>query len=364
MVYWRSFLPFFVIAALLVALLPSGSASALGDNYVGPQFRRYYQQHQGMRVLGYAQTGVVIAGDRAVQYFEKGRIEDHSAEVADPRWALMYGRLTAELMQQAPWGVVNNTTFTYGDLSYLSTLKQDPPPEFSGGTIAVEGGTFVPYHPQLGSAPGYVVPSYFWEYMNRSDLFPGGWLHDIGLPMTGVLNAETVKHGERRSIMLQAFERTVLTYDPLNPPGWQVERGNIGTDALLLLGRPGGGAKRIEIDLSRQWLYAFEGSEMVYDAPVSTGKDGFETPAGNFKIFAKYRSKTMSGSAGGESWYVPDVPHAMYFRAGGYAIHGTYWHNQFGTGRRVSHGCVNLPLHAAALLYGWAPIGTPVIIYH
>jgi lipoprotein-anchoring transpeptidase ErfK/SrfK len=45
---------------------------------------------------------------------------------------------------------------------------------------------------------------------------------------------------------------------------------------------------------------------------------------------------------------------------GDVAMHGTYWHNMFGTGVRMSHGCINLPLNSAAWLYGWAPPGTPV----
>jgi lipoprotein-anchoring transpeptidase ErfK/SrfK len=69
----------------------------------------------------------------------------------------------------------------------------------------------------------------------------------------------------------------------------------------------------------------------------------------------------MSGTAGGEYYSVPDVPHAMYIN-GDIAIHGTYWHNMFGTGVRMSHGCINLPLDSASWLYGWAPAGTPVLV--
>jgi lipoprotein-anchoring transpeptidase ErfK/SrfK len=49
----------------------------------------------------------------------------------------------------------------------------------------------------------------------------------------------------------------------------------------------------------------------------------------------------------------------MYIN-GGVALHGTYWHNRFGTGARLSHGCINLPLRAASWLYDWAPMGTTV----
>jgi lipoprotein-anchoring transpeptidase ErfK/SrfK len=50
----------------------------------------------------------------------------------------------------------------------------------------------------------------------------------------------------------------------------------------------------------------------------------------------------------------------MYFYRG-YAIHGTYWHNNFG--RPMSHGCVNMRTGDAAWVYNWAPIGTPVVTH-
>jgi sporulation and spore germination protein len=108
----------------------------------------------------------------------------------------------------------------------------------------VRTGTFIPYDPYLRPEPGYIVPLYFWSYLNRADLFPGGWLHDIGLPMTDAFQTTAVKNGTRRAITIQAFERTVLTFDPLNPSSWQVERGNIGADALHALPQP---ASAIEI---------------------------------------------------------------------------------------------------------------------
>ncbi len=117
----------------------------------------------------------------------------------------------------------------------------------------------------------------------------------------------------------------------------------------------------IVVSISEQWLYAYEDDVQVFDAPVSTGKDGFDTPTGDFAIYEKIESQTMEGSIGGEDYYVPDVPHVMYIN-GGVALHGTYWHDLFGTGIRMSHGCINLPLDAAAWLYDWTDIGTPVSV--
>ncbi|MDX1378970.1 MAG: L,D-transpeptidase, partial [Anaerolineales bacterium] len=71
----------------------------------------------------------------------------------------------------------------------------------------------------------------------------------------------------------------------------------------------------------------------------------------------KYRSNKMSGPG----YYLPDVPYIMYFH-GSYGLHGTYWHNNFGT--PMSHGCVNLTIEDAGWLYNWASIGTLVNVHY
>lgn len=117
----------------------------------------------------------------------------------------------------------------------------------------------------------------------------------------------------------------------------------------------------VDVSIGQQWLYAYEDDVLVYSAPVTTGKDGFNTPMGNFAIYDKLPLQTMRGSAGGEAWYVPDVPWVMYIY-GGVALHGTYWHNLFGSGYRISHGCINLTIADAQWLYNWADIGVPVSV--
>jgi lipoprotein-anchoring transpeptidase ErfK/SrfK len=114
--------------------------------------------------------------------------------------------------------------------------------------------------------------------------------------------------------------------------------------------------KWIEVDLSKQRLYAHEGQETVLTAVVSTGTRYYPTVTGRFKIYAKYRSAPMSGPG----YYLPNVPYTMYFYRG-YAIHGTYWHNNFG--RPMSHGCVNMKTPEARWLFNWAPKGTLVVVH-
>jgi lipoprotein-anchoring transpeptidase ErfK/SrfK len=62
----------------------------------------------------------------------------------------------------------------------------------------------------------------------------------------------------------------------------------------------------------------------------------------------------------GTPYDVKDVPNVMYINYDAEALHGAYWHNNFG--HRMSHGCINLPLDVAAFLYEWAPVGTAVTV--
>src|SRR5262249_56314144 len=88
--------------------------------------------------------------------------------------------------------------------------------------------------------------------------------------------------------------------------------------------RPSGGGKLVVVNRSDQGLYAFEGDTQVFDAPVSTGRDGMQTPAGTFSIYAKLKLQTMDGVTDGKAWVVPNVPNVMYIN-GGVAMHGAYW---------------------------------------
>lgn len=122
------------------------------------------------------------------------------------------------------------------------------------------------------------------------------------------------------------------------------------------------GEKWIEVNLSTQTLIVWRGSTKISSSLVSTGKPGFDTPTGTFRIQAKYVSVTMAACVNGECWDTPGVPWDMLFRSGGFYIHGAYWHHDFGKVR--SHGCVNLPVPYAEWLYGWTPIGTRVWIHY
>lgn len=112
-----------------------------------------------------------------------------------------------------------------------------------------------------------------------------------------------------------------------------------------------------DLNLSTQRLYAYRGKDLVNSFIVSTGTWAHPTVTGHYRIYVKYRYAHMSGPG----YYLPNVPYTMYFYKG-YGIHGTYWHDNFGT--PMSHGCVNLRTSDAKWAYQWAKVGTMVNIHY
>jgi hypothetical protein len=120
------------------------------------------------------------------------------------------------------------------------------------------------------------------------------------------------------------------------------------------------GEKSVLIDISLQYLWAYQGEQVLWQGYVSTGTARFATPPGSYTVLSKIPSQTMEGVLGGEYYNVPDVPDVLYFTDRGHALHGTYWHNNFGT--PMSHGCVNLPMDVADWMYQWSTLGMRVEI--
>lgn len=119
--------------------------------------------------------------------------------------------------------------------------------------------------------------------------------------------------------------------------------------------------KLITIDIGSQMLYAWEGGQIINKTPVSTGMYYTPTVKGDFRTWWKTPLQNMKGSYPPyEPYSIKNVPNVMYFYKD-YAIHGTYWHNRFGS--RASHGCVNVPVAFSQWLYDWAPKGTRVVVF-
>jgi len=119
----------------------------------------------------------------------------------------------------------------------------------------------------------------------------------------------------------------------------------------------GDGVRWIDVDLSKQMLYAYEGNTVVKSFLVSTGVRAHPTVTGKYHIYVKYLYTLMHG----DGYYLPNVPYTMYFYKS-YGIHGTYWHHNFG--HPMSHGCVNMYTPDAEWMYYWAKVGTLVNVHY
>lgn len=119
----------------------------------------------------------------------------------------------------------------------------------------------------------------------------------------------------------------------------------------------GNGEHWVEVNLTNQTAAAYEGEQLVRSFVVSTGTWLTPTVTGQFKIYVKYRAADMTGPG----YYLPDVPYVMYFFED-YGLHGTYWHNNFGT--PMSHGCVNFTIDDSAWLFDFASVGTVVYVHY
>ncbi len=129
-----------------------------------------------------------------------------------------------------------------------------------------------------------------------------------------------------------------------------------------------GRRKWIDISIRDQALVAYEGQRPVFVTLISSGRgglgerdesnpDGEKTVRGTFMIHEKSVSSTMDGDEDrADSYELQDVPMVQYFHRG-FALHGAYWHDDFG--KKRSHGCINLAPHDAAWLFEWTDPAVP-----
>ncbi len=128
---------------------------------------------------------------------------------------------------------------------------------------------------------------------------------------------------------------------------------------------PGPGERWVLVDISDQEARAMIGRKVYHTALVTTGKDGWETPLGEFHILYRVYNETMTSAAiGAEEYYVlTDVLFTQYFTNAGHALHLNYWRDDSYFGNvRSSHGCVGMRYADAEFFWNFAGVGTRVVI--
>jgi lipoprotein-anchoring transpeptidase ErfK/SrfK len=228
-----------------------------------------------------------------------------------------------------------------------------PNPNFvyAGQRLIVPGGTYVP-------APANPAPT----GGNIYTVNPGDTLGTIagrfGTTVATLMRANSLNNpnfvytGQRLNIPGSISTQPAPNPVPAPAPA-PAPLPAVGTSPV-----PPTTGKWIDVSITKQTITAYQGSTPLKSVLVSTGVSWHPTPVGRFAVYTKIKSQTMSGGYGADSYYLPGVPWVMYF-TGAYAIHGTYWHRNFGT--PMSHGCVNLSTDDAKWFFDWAEIGTPVV---
>lgn len=133
------------------------------------------------------------------------------------------------------------------------------------------------------------------------------------------------------------------------------------------------GGKLIIVSLSRETLYAYQGTRLVLQTLVTTGNPNLLTPIGSYSVMAKYHPFEFISPwpLGSPFYYPPSLSqYAMLFRGGGYFLHDAPWRSVFGPGSNGpgqpgsnyggTHGCVNIPPGSMLSLWNWTPVGTSV----
>ncbi|HEX2910753.1 MAG TPA: CAP domain-containing protein [Chloroflexia bacterium] len=197
-------------------------------------------------------------GQRLVQYFDKGRMEINNPDAdRNSDSFTTSGLLCSELVtgriqvgdnqyeQREPAqipvaGDLNSPTgptyATFNAVSSLNTGNRAEPKKGAvtdfinrDGEVSSAGNYrdmvhYATYEPKLG----HNIPDVFFNWLNNFSTRGTVWQQVTGLPITEPYWATFKIGGVERQVLVQLFERRVLTFNPQNPREWQTELGNIG----------------------------------------------------------------------------------------------------------------------------------------
>jgi lipoprotein-anchoring transpeptidase ErfK/SrfK len=134
---------------------------------------------------------------------------------------------------------------------------------------------------------------------------------------------------------------------------WMVKRVSLGLAAAMMITMPllsgTADAKRvadglqINVDVGGQNMEVYMDGKRIHRWPISTGRDGYNTPGGTF------RPQRLEREWFSKKYDDAPMPYSIFY-SGGFAIHGT--NDTRRLGRTASHGCIRLAPGNAARLFG------------
>ncbi|MBQ2677890.1 MAG: L,D-transpeptidase family protein [Firmicutes bacterium] len=119
------------------------------------------------------------------------------------------------------------------------------------------------------------------------------------------------------------------------------------------------------VNISKQSMMYVRDGRLILETPVITGmKNKYDTPKGTYSVQYKARNVNLKGQVDDDEWDVT-VSYWVAFIGGSYGFHDAGWKSNFGGQTYTwngSHGCVNMPVSAAAKFYSEVAVGTRVFI--
>lgn len=279
-------------------------------------------------------------------------------------------------------GITNPNQIYWGLTLTIPDSGETPPPATSGGTHTVQRGETLASiaraygltWPTLAQANGITNPNLL--YFGQVLVIPGSdgstTPAPAPAPVTGAPSGATTYTVQAGDTLARIAARYNLTWPTLAQANGLANPNNIYRGQVLTIPAAGSapvvtpppppiaqpaGERWVDVNLSTQTAVAYEGNTPVRYFTVSTGLPATPTVVGQFRVYLRYQSQTMSGY----DYYLPNVPYVMYFYQG-YGLHGTYWHNNFG--QPMSHGCVNMRTEDAQWLYYWSDYGMLVNVHY
>lgn len=212
---------------------------------------------------------------------------------------------------------------------------------------------------------------------------PGRWWGSIGSSanLRGAPATEAMLPGELAQQTPVVVERWVAGQEVLpDQPTWgQLADGFFIYSPLLRpapveappVPPPGapGEARWIDVNLTLQVAVAYEDRTPVYLARFSSGRPGWETSTGVFRILRRVASEIMDSTtllgrdAARANYRLDGIKWTQYFTADGQAIHYNYWRDPALFGIPSSHGCLGMLERDARWFWDWAETGTPLVIH-
>jgi lipoprotein-anchoring transpeptidase ErfK/SrfK len=396
---WLAGLMVVALAVLLVPMLADAAPTTVyfheTGHHVGAPFLEYWRKNGALTIYGYPLTEPVseVSPDDGktytVQYFERARFEHHPENKAP--YDVLLGQLGRTLASK----IVGNPAF---NPVAADKVKVDAETAYLKETGHTLKGEFLNYWQEHGGLAQFGFPlseefqeksptdgkTYTVQYFerNRFEYHP-----ENQAPYNVLLGLLGRQFAQERGVSMTSVSRQqgVPDYNPADfytptpvPTATPIPTATptpaplpTATPTPVPQPRNNGprsdlGREYIEVSLTAMHLYVWADGEVIFDVAASPGRPSYPTPTGVFYINTKYVSQDMRGPDPDlpEGYYFqPDVPYVMYFDNQGDAIHGVYWHNNFGQ-VSSSHGCVGVPVWAAEWLFEWTWIGTPVWIHY